>query len=120
MPSARPSSCELIPFFEFAMSQTAGSHLSSPSGESSKMVPSLTEYCFLQALHFQRRRVVRYEYSVPPQRGHFGPSGQRSFATNSVQTSRSEKYRIASRSVVGSAFSFIKVTLLRRAWGVKS
>ena len=49
-PSARPSSCELMPFFELAMSQTAGSHLSSPSGESSKIVPTLTRDCFLHAL----------------------------------------------------------------------
>src|SRR6266542_2497520 len=58
IPSARPSSCELIPFLEFAASQIAGSHLSSPSGESSKIVPTLTEYCLLQDLHFQRRRVA--------------------------------------------------------------
>src|SRR5215217_5416908 len=38
---------------------------------------------------------------MTPQRGHTGPSGQRSFATNSVATSRSEKYRMASRSVFG-------------------
>ena len=48
-----------MPFLEFAMSHTAGSHLSSPSGDSSKIVPTLTLYCFLQALHFQTRRVVR-------------------------------------------------------------
>ena len=61
MPSARPSSCDEMPFFELAISQTAGSHLSSPSGESSKMVPTLTLNCFLQSLHFHSRRVVRYE-----------------------------------------------------------
>src|SRR5438445_5038983 len=101
VPSARPSSCELIPFFEFAMSQTAGSHLSSPSAESSKIVPTLTENCFLHALHFQRRRVVMNECSVPPHFGHTGPSGQRILARNSVATSRSEKYRTASRRLVG-------------------
>ncbi len=58
-PSARPSSCELIPFLLLATSHIAGSHLSRPSGESSKIVPSLIEYCFLQALHFQSLRVVR-------------------------------------------------------------
>src|SRR5687767_3674058 len=90
-PSALPSSCELIPFLLLAMSQTAGSHLSRPSAESSKIVPTLTLYCFLQALHFQRRRVDRYEYSVPSQRGQTGPLGQRSLATKSVATSMSVK-----------------------------
>ena len=80
-----------MPFLEFAVSQTAGSHLSKPSGESSKMVPSLTENCFLQPLHFQMRRVVRYECSVLLHRGQTGPLGQRRFATNSVATSRSAK-----------------------------
>ena len=42
---------------EFAATQTAGSHLSSPSGEPSKIVPTLTENCRWHALHFQRRRV---------------------------------------------------------------
>jgi hypothetical protein len=37
IPSARASSCELIPFFEFATSQIAGSHFVSGSGESSKI-----------------------------------------------------------------------------------
>ena len=90
-PSRRASSCELIACREFALSSSAGSHLSRPSGESSKIVPSLTEYCFLQPLHFQTLRVVRYECSAQPQRGQTGPWGQRSRATNSVQTSRSEK-----------------------------
>jgi len=52
-PSERANSCELIPFLLLAASQTAGSHLSRPSFESSKIVPSLTLYCFLQPLHFQ-------------------------------------------------------------------
>jgi hypothetical protein len=58
-PSARPSSWLLMPFLEFAASHTAGSHLSRRSRDSSKIVPTLTLYCFLQALHFQMRRVVR-------------------------------------------------------------
>jgi hypothetical protein len=37
---------------KLATSHTAGSHLSSPSGESSKTVPTLTEYCFLQPFAF--------------------------------------------------------------------
>ena len=82
-PSARPSSCELIPFLEFATSQIAGSHLSSPSGESSKIVPTLT-------LELPLARLALPE---PPGR-HVGvfasaaarahrPSGQRSLATYS-------------------------------------
>lgn len=59
IPSALPSSCEEMPFLELAASQTAGSHLSRPSGESSKIVPTLTLNCFLQLLHFQTRRVLR-------------------------------------------------------------
>src|SRR2546422_8155387 len=90
IPSARPSSCELIPFLELAMSHTAGSHLSSPSGESSKIVPTLTLNCFLHALHFQIRRVVREECSTLPHLGQTGPLGQRNLATNSVQMSGSE------------------------------
>jgi len=88
IPSARASSCELIPFLLLATSQTAGSHLSKPSPESSKIVPTLTENWRLHALHFQMRRVVRYEcFSVDPQRGQTGPSGQRRSATNWTQTS---------------------------------
>ena len=45
-----------MPFFELAMSQIETSHLSRPMGESSKIVPFLTEYCFLQDLHFHTRR----------------------------------------------------------------
>src|ERR1700728_2937181 len=88
IPRARASSCELIPFLLLATSQTAGSHLSKPRPESSKIVPSFTENCFLHALHFQMRRVVRYEcLSVEPQRGQTGPPGQRRLAMNWTQTS---------------------------------
>src|SRR4051812_18077732 len=101
-PRARPASCEETPFLLFAISQTAGSHLSRPSGLSSKIVPNLTEYCFLQPLHFQRRRVFRYEFSWQPHSGHVGPSGHRSLATYSVATSMSVKKRTASMRLVGS------------------
>src|SRR6478672_9668511 len=90
-PSARASSCELIPFLELAASQIAGSHLSRPSGESSKIVPTLTLNCRLHALHFHTRRVETKECSLPPQRGQTGPFGQRSVATYSFATLRSEK-----------------------------
>ena len=58
-PTARPSSWLLTPFFELARSQIEVSHLSSGIGESSKIVPNFTVNCFLQALHFHTRRVVR-------------------------------------------------------------
>ncbi len=48
-----------MPFFALTRSQIAGSHLSKPRGESSKIVPFLTEYWYLQDLHFQSFRVVR-------------------------------------------------------------
>jgi len=56
---ARESSYELTPFLLLVMSQMATNHLSSPIGESSKIVPTLTEnwrfrWCGL-ALHSQRR-----------------------------------------------------------------
>ena len=60
-PTPRASSCDEMPFFELAISHTAGSHLSSPSAESSKIVPTFTDDCRLHALHFQTRRVERYE-----------------------------------------------------------
>src|SRR6266516_7688472 len=99
----RPSSWELMPFFELAMSQTDVIHLSSGIGESSKIVPSFTENCRLHALslHCHSRRVLTYPSAVPPQFGHSGPLGQRSLATKAFATSGSAKYRIASMRVRG-------------------
>src|SRR5581483_4236415 len=56
-PSARASSCELVPFLVFASSQKAGSHLVNGIGESSKIVPTLTLNCRLHSLqrHSARR-----------------------------------------------------------------
>ena len=42
-PRERPNSCDEMPFLELAISQMAGSHLSKPRDESSKMVPTLSE-----------------------------------------------------------------------------
>ena len=42
-PKERWTSHELMPFLAFAISQTQGSHLSSPRAESSKIVPTFTE-----------------------------------------------------------------------------
>ncbi len=58
-PRERWSSIELTPVRELVSNQTAGSHLSNPIGESSKIVPALTENCFLHARHFHRWRVDR-------------------------------------------------------------
>jgi hypothetical protein len=90
VPSARASSWDEMPFFELAMSQTA-EPLVEPERGVLEDRAELDGVLLLALLHFQRRRVVRYEYSTPPQRGQTGPLGQRSFATKSVQTSRSEK-----------------------------
>jgi hypothetical protein len=49
----RPSSCDEMLFLLLGMSQIAGSHLSKPSGESSKIVPTLRENSFLHPLHFE-------------------------------------------------------------------
>ena len=62
-----------MPFLQLTTIQRAGSHLSRPSGESSKIVPTLTENCFLQPLHFQMRRVLRKEWLTEPQRGQMTP-----------------------------------------------
>ena len=91
-----------MPFLQLTTIQRAGSHLSRPSGESSKIVPTLTENCFLQPRHFQRRRVDRNIGSGAAQRGQVTPLGQRSFATKARQTSASVKKRIASVRVSGS------------------
>src|SRR2546422_4583253 len=48
-----------MPFLLFANIHSAGSHLSSPLGLSSKIVPSFTENCRPHSRHFQMRRVLR-------------------------------------------------------------
>lgn len=58
-PMDRANSCEDTPFLQLAMSQIAGSHLSRPTGESSKIVPFFALYWYLQARHFHSRRVFR-------------------------------------------------------------
>lgn len=82
-----------MPFLQLVSIQIATSHLSSLIAESSKMVPTFTENCLRHPafLHFHKRRVEMYECSFPPHVGQIGPSGQRSLATKSVATSRSEK-----------------------------
>src|SRR2546427_12685770 len=54
-----------MPFLLLASIHRAGSHLSSPMGLSSKIVPSFTENCRPQSRHFQIRRVLG-KAGVPP------------------------------------------------------
>ena len=80
---ARASSQLLMPFFALLMHQTATNHLSKPSGESSKIVPTLTENCYRQdlALHWYMRRLAMKPMLSQPQRGHFtSPVGHFNFA----------------------------------------
>jgi hypothetical protein len=80
-----------MPFFAFASSQIAGSHLSRPKGLSSKIVPSLTENCLPQSRHFQMRRVLRKPGFLASQAGQVTPLGQRSVDRKMVATSGSAK-----------------------------
>src|SRR5207245_6531054 len=78
-PSEWPISYELMPFLALAMSQIAANHLSSPSGESSKMVPTLDENCRFGCLtwHSHRRRGGMKRTSAAPQVGQVTPLGHR-------------------------------------------
>src|SRR6478672_2595487 len=100
--------------------QRAGSHLSRPSGESSKIVPTLTENCFLQPLHFQIRRVLRKEGSPALQRGQVTPLGQRSLATKARLTSASEKNLTASSRVWGRWVAVSMEVMYQESGGVSS
>ena len=71
-------------------------------GESSKIVPTLTENCFWQSRHFHMSRVLRKESLLDSQRGHAGPlEPHLAPATTLRQTSGSEKVRIASIKLLG-------------------
>src|SRR5260370_25710155 len=78
-PSARPNSCELMPFFEVGISQTAGNHVSRASGESSKIVPTLAENCRFGCWvrHSHSRRVAMKRGALWPHVGQVTPFGQR-------------------------------------------
>src|SRR6266403_1569645 len=93
-----------MPFLPLAASHIAGNHLSSPIGESSKLVPTLTEnFCFGCALrHFHNLAFARKVPFLEPHCGHFTPFGQRSATKNSKQACGSLKYRTASRNVFGA------------------
>src|SRR5260370_7108984 len=90
---AFPKRCELYPLVAAVNNQTAGNHLSSPSGESSKILPTLTENCFRHFLQRQIARVLMNHISLLPQpkRGQVTPSGHRASAKNCRQISGSAK-----------------------------
>src|SRR5215510_16187260 len=95
-----------MPFFAFTINQIADSHLSRPIGESSMIVPSFTEKCFLQPAQIQMRRVFTKECFSELQRGHVIPSGHLIATMQPSAVSGSEKYLTASRSVFGNGRSF--------------
>src|SRR5438132_12975578 len=109
-----------MPFFELASIQSAGGHLSSPMGLSSKMVPSLTENCRPQSRHFQMRRVLRKPGSLASQAGQVTPLGQRREARKVSAVSLSEKYRIASWSELGKALVLDMRIIYVKRHGVSS
>src|ERR1700726_3578402 len=101
IPRSRASWCELRPFLPAEYSQIAGSHLESEIGESSKIVPFLTENCLRQSLHRHSDRVAMCPTFSAPQKGQITPFAQRSPARKSRHTASSSKYLTAARSVVG-------------------
>src|SRR5213082_2324233 len=90
-PMARWTSYELMPFLALASSHSVGSHLSKPSGESSKIVPTFIENCLRDARHFQIRRERRKEGFSALQCGQRTPLGQRSCTMNASALSGSAK-----------------------------
>src|SRR2546422_2559702 len=109
-----------MPFLELASIHSAGSHLSSPIGLSSKIVPSFTENCRPQSRHFQMRRVLRTPGSLASQAGQVTPLGQRRDARKVSAVSLSEKYRIASWSELGKALVLDMGKIYWRGLGVSS
>src|SRR6266567_8752965 len=97
-PIARWTSYDDTPFLQFTTCHIAMSHLSRPSGESSKIVPvfdvNWRRSCF--ALHCQRLYFAWNRTFMLPQRGHSTPLGQRRATKYSRQLFGSEKYTTAS------------------------
>src|SRR5262245_23649268 len=93
-----------MPFLQFVICQTASSQDLSAIGESSKIVPTLTENCRLGCffLHSKRRTVARYRGLGSLQTGQVTtPSGQRIWTIYAWQRSGSEKNSMAAWSVLG-------------------
>lgn len=70
IPSAGATSQRLTALRRLQIIQKAHTHSSSPSGESSKIVPALGENYYLHPLQVQVRRVFRNECLSFAQRGH--------------------------------------------------
>src|SRR5213593_1186107 len=102
-----------MPFLELASIHSAGSHLSSPMGLSSKIVPSFTENCRPQSRHFQMRRVFKKPGSRASHAGQVTPAGQRSAARKVKAVSLSAKNRTASVSELGRCLAFMAETYYR-------
>src|SRR5205085_5351241 len=92
-----------MPFLQLAFSHMAGSHLSKPIGESSKIVPTLAEnFCFACGVrHFQTLAFSKNVTLSDPQRGQRTPLGQRISLKNLKAFSGLLKYETASSKVSG-------------------
>src|SRR5438270_9911871 len=93
-----------MPFLQFDASHIAGSHLSKPIGESSKIVPTFAEnFCFgCGVRHFQTFAFSRNVTLCELQRGQRTPLGQRICLKNSKAFSGLLKYVTASKRVSGA------------------
>src|SRR6266404_5216896 len=93
-----------MPFLQFTICHMAVSHLSSPTGESSIIVPVFNVNCGASCFSRQCQRLYfsRKSTSLLPQRGHVTPFGQRRATRYSRQFTGFEKYTIASCNVSGS------------------
>src|SRR2546426_11985610 len=95
-----------MPFLLFASIHSAGSHLSSPMGLSSKIVPSLTENCRPQSRHFQMRRGLRKPGVRASHAGQGAPFGQRSEARKVRLVAGAAKEGMPSTSEFGKGLRF--------------
>src|SRR6266436_2651654 len=93
-----------MPFLQLDVSHIAGSHLSRPIGESSKIVPTLAEnFCLgCGVLHFHTLAFSRNVTLSDPQRGQRTPLGQRISLKNSKAFLGLLKYVTASNKVSGA------------------
>src|ERR1044071_5400226 len=91
-----------MPFLQLMSIHTAAYHLPREIGESSKIVPTFTENCFLQERQRHVLREAIAALSGELQNGQNTPSGQRRAAAYSKALSGSAKKMIASCSVGGT------------------
>src|SRR5437879_13762719 len=95
---------ELTPFLQLTTIHIAVSHLSNPSGESSKIVPVLSVNCGAACFSRQCQRLYfsRNSTFLLPQRGQVTSSGQRRAQRYSRQFFELAKYRMACCRLFGS------------------